>query len=164
MFCFGQKQFVTFETTNKKTIVCQGKTMGVVATLITSEEGKNFKWAGDSINFKDVKNEVAIVNTATSGDKKLKFTLFLNENKNLDTVFTVSVLPNPKIDITYSKNILGFISGKDDTIVSYKWIYNGNILSDLTYKVIKNPSKGVYKVYVVDKNGCKATSKVFTVE
>jgi len=164
-FCYGQKQFVTFETTAKGTTVCQGKRIGVIATLTpTFEENKNFKWAGDLENFLEIKDEIAMVNTSKPGKKRLKFTLVLSTGQKLDTAYIVNVNPNPEVIISFSRSTLSFANTNNENIVSFKWKYNGALVPEITDSIIKNPKIGTYQVYVIDNNGCKGTSKIINIE
>lgn len=163
--CYGQKQFVTFETTAKGATICQGKTIGVIAKLTPAfEENKNFRWAGDLENFQEVKDEIAIVNTSKPGKKRLKFTLILSESKKLDTVYIVNVNPNPEVIISFSSSTLSFANKNNTNIVSFRWKYKGALVPEITDSIIKNPKIGPYQVFVIDNNGCKGMSQIINVE
>jgi hypothetical protein len=172
LFCFaislngyGQNNFVTFETTNQSNKICQDKTLGVIATLAPEYEGyKSFEWNGDSENFKEVKDEIAIVNSSTPGEKRLKFTLSIDEKQKYETVFVVNVLPKPQVEVSYTNKKLGFSEISSSKIASYKWVFNNTILPENTKRIIDNPQLGKYRVVVTDSNGCITTSQEIIVE
>ena len=156
----AQSDFVFFETTNNTNIVCQDKTLGVIATLLTSiDEGQTYQWVNDPANIKKVKGEIAVVNTSTPGEKRLRFVLNIGENHKLDTTIVINVLPKPVVDISYNSGELSFSANGDSEISSFKWVFNGSLETDYTDKVLRNPSAGPYRVLVFDGNGCSATSK-----
>ncbi|HPQ35989.1 MAG TPA: hypothetical protein PK563_15955 [Tenuifilaceae bacterium] len=161
----AQSDFVFFETTNNTNVVCQDKTLGVIANLLTIiEEGQNYQWLSDSVNIKKIKGEIAVVNTSTPGEKRLTFVLNISENHKLDTTIVINVLPKPVVDISYNSGELSFSANGDSEISSFKWVFNGSLETDFTDKVLKNPSAGTYRVLVFDGNGCSATSKEVVVK
>lgn len=157
--------FVSFETTNQTNVVCQDKILGVIATLTPEYEYfVDYNWVSDAENIKTIKEEIAIVNSSLPGEKKLKFTLTIDEKHKLDTVFIVKVLPKPKVSLAYRDGKLSFSEDNGFETVSYKWVHNKTILSEDTSEAIENPNPGKYRVVVTDSNGCVATSQEFVIE
>lgn len=157
---FGQKQFVTFETTSKSFTVCEGKVLGIIAHIEPQFENcKSFSWKEDIDVINKAKNNVASVNTSKPGVKMLAFSLQLNNDEVLDTIITINVLPKPTASISFSdnKNSIELISTQD--IVSYKWIQNNKITDEFANESFAKPAIGNYKAQVRDNKGCVAISE-----
>lgn len=156
---FGQKTFVTFETTNKSNTICQGKTLGIIATIepgISKFQG--FKWLGDSLTLRKTSNEIAVVNTQKSGEKKITFSLTLENGIILDTSIVIVVLPKPEVQIRYDNNNINIFNKHEVELVDFSWFYDGSLIHRGFIPTFANPQKGNYKVMVKDKNGCVSTS------
>jgi len=160
----AQRPFVDFETTNQKNEVCQGKTMGVVPTLLDEYEGLDtYSWNYNAESFREVKNNIAIVNTALPGEKHLGFTLAINDSVKLDTIFVVNVLPKPDVTIRFESGKLSFTTPQVN-LSGYQWFYNGAAIDkERNEKVIKKPIAGSYRVVVTGVNGCSSSSETVTV-
>lgn len=165
-FCSkAQKPFVFFETTTKKNEVCQGKSIGVIATINSQIENFiNFKWSGDSKEILETKNEIVMVNTSESGEKRLKFTLVINHNLIYDTTYTVKVLAKSDIMLKRSGEMLSIKNDIGLLLSGFIWKYNGALLVDEKDSILRNPRNGTYQVYVIDNNGCRNSSQILTVE
>ncbi|HCT29631.1 MAG TPA: hypothetical protein DIW31_02605 [Bacteroidales bacterium] len=161
----GQKPFVFFETTKKSNEVCQGKTIGVIATINSQIENYiSFKWSGESKDVNEIRNEIVTVNSSEPGEKKLKFTLMVKENIKYDTVYIVKVLPKPDVSLDVSSKEIRVISKDILTLSGFKWKYNGVLLVEETDSVFKNPKRGSYQVFVLDNKGCRNSSQIIKVE
>jgi len=163
--CQAQKPFVFFETTTKKNEVCQGKTIGVIATINSQIENYiSYKWSGDSKDVQEANNEIVIVNTSEPGEKRLKFSLVIDHNLKYDTIFTVKVLAKPDILLKNSGKILSIKNDKGLILSGFMWKYNGELLVDEKDSILRNPNKGTFQVFVIDNNGCRNSSQIITVE
>ncbi len=163
--CQAQKPFVFFETTTRKNEVCQGKTIGVIATINSQIENYiSYEWSGDSKDIYETKNEIVIVNTSEPGEKRLKFTLVIDDKLKFDTTFKVKVFAKPNILLKSSGNTLRIINNEYSTLSGFNWKYNGELLTEEKDSILKNPQKGKFQVFVVDKKGCRSASQIITVE
>jgi len=150
---------VTFELIGPEGNVCQGKTLGIIATLTDEYQNySNFEWGGDAKNYREIRNDIAIVNTETPGEKILQFTLNIDSLTKLDTTISISILPKPSVKLSRKgKNIIA-TEVKNEALVSYRWIYDGQVLPDESSNNLSNPKPGWYRVVVTNSNGCRATS------
>lgn len=165
-FCSqAQKPFVFFETTTKKNEVCQGKNIGVIATINSQIENYiSYKWSGDPKDIQEAKNEIIIVNTSEPGEKRLKFSLVIDHNLKYDTIFTVKVLAKPDILLRSFDKTLSIKNDKELILSGFMWKYNGKLLVDERDSILRNPNKGTFQVFVIDNNGCRNSSQIITVE
>ncbi|BDX37379.1 hypothetical protein CYCD_07340 [Tenuifilaceae bacterium CYCD] len=154
IYCFGQKIFVTFETTNNSYVACQGGVLGIIANINPEYANyKKYEWRFNKENFSKIKDEIATVNTSLPGDKKLVFSITLNNNQQLDTAIYVKVLPRPAVRIYLLDNSIRV----DETVInieSYKWMLNNGLVNEFVSQPYNKPQVGLYKVIVKDKNGC----------
>lgn len=155
---YGQKNFVTFETTNNNYVVCQGSVLGIIASINSEYKGvKSFGWNFDKENVNKTQDEIVTVNTSKPGEKKLVFSIILNSGEKLDTAIYVKVLPRPDIKIQVLNNSI--VVKNSINIDSYKWMYNDLLINDFSNESYENPKLGSYKVFVKDKNGCVGISE-----
>jgi membrane carboxypeptidase/penicillin-binding protein PbpC len=161
--CYGQSRFIQFDTQGKGTRVCEGKAFGVIAIIAPDLETINAEWVYDPANFSKANKEVALVNTSTPGEKKLQFRLTLNNHEKYDTSLSVRVLPNPKVELKFTRGKLSvtYDRGENATV---SWFVDGTPIPGANDKILKNPTKGVYQVLVTDNNGCKGRSQRVTIE
>jgi len=161
----SQNSFVTFELVGSEGDVCQGKTLGIIATLADQyQSNSSFEWGGNNENYREIRNDIAIVNTETPGEKILQFTLNIDSLTKFDTTISINILPKPEVKISRKgKNIIA-TEIQNKTIASYRWIYDGKVLPDESSNAISNPKPGWYRVVVTDKKGCIATSEMLTIE
>lgn len=154
---YAQESFVNFTTTNQSYTVCQGGTIGVIASLTPRYENlTTFTWLeNDAV--REVRNEIAIVNTQTAGEKILTFSLKLNEETTLDTTITISVQPKPDVLLQFDGQKINTVVKSNFDIETCTWVRNGELL-EVTQQSIKNPEQGKYRVVVTNSNGCRATS------
>jgi hypothetical protein len=125
---FSQKTFVSFETTSGLSKTCQGKTLGVIATIEPRYEDQLVgNWVFDNDNFREVKENIAIANSSTTGEKELKYTATDKNGNTLDTVFRVTIIPNPELKVSYDGTKVSMVMRNQD-LVSYKWIINGSLV------------------------------------
>lgn len=160
---FSQEVFVSFETTSGLNKTCQGKTLGVIATIEPRYEDQLVgNWVFDNDNFREVKDNIAIVNSSTTGEKKLKYIAKDKNGNSIDSVFTISILPAPEVRVNYDGSKVSIIKGRQD-FVSYKWVINGSLFNnDKDY--LTNPEKGIYRLIAIDANGCMGSSSEITIE
>jgi hypothetical protein len=74
---------------------------------------------------------------------------------------TVNVLPKPNASITLKK---GKLSYNAESIKSFSWVFNGQVLNNVNSKVINKPNFGSYRVMVVDHNGCIGSSETIEIK
>lgn len=157
---FGQTSFVTFETTNKSFTVCEGRAFGIIAHIDPKFENyKSYSWKDDFSVIKKTQNDIISINTSKSGEKKIEFTLQLNESEVFDTVITIKILPRPIANILFSvsKNCIELKS--KDSVFSYKWMQNDKFIEEFENESFAKPSHGNYKALVKDNNGCIAVTE-----
>ncbi|MGE0078551.1 MAG: hypothetical protein AB7S48_11875 [Bacteroidales bacterium] len=162
--CFGQKQFVSFETTNNSNIVCQGSVLGIIANINPEYANyKKFEWQFNKENFNKVKDEIATVNTSLPGEKKLVFSIILVNDQQLDTVIYVKVLPKPTVSIYFLDNCIKTKENNID-VESYKWMFNNLLVDKFHNQPYNEPQAGLYRVIVKDMNGCTGISEPIQVK
>jgi hypothetical protein len=161
----GQNSFVTFELIGSEGDVCQGKTLGVIATLADQYQNYDkFEWGGDPNSYREIRENIAIVKTNMPGEKKLQFTLNIDSLTKLDTMISINILPKPEVKLSRKGKSITANEIKNETIVSYRWVYEGKVLPNENSNAVSNPKPGWYRVVVTDKNGCTATSEILTIE
>lgn len=157
---FGQKQFVTFETTSSSLTVCEGKAFGIIAHIEPKFENyQSFSWKGDLGVIKKTQNEIISINTSKPGDIKIGFTLQLSEDNVLDTIITIKILPKPLVNIQFITNKNCIELKSKENILSYKWMQNNKFVEEFLNEPFVQPTPGTYKALAKDNNGCIAISE-----
>jgi len=164
LIVYGQKDFVSFETTNNAFSVCQGSVLGIIAIINPNYKNiKNFNWDADKDALYSTKKEIAKVNTSNAGNKKIKFYIILNNDQKLDTTIIVKVLPKPNTLIQISNNTITVLSENSSTC-RYKWFFNDSLTNEFLNKPFKKPKPGQYKALVNDENGCISITNVIEIK
>jgi hypothetical protein len=161
----SQSSFVTFELIGSDGDVCQGKTLGIIATLADQYQNYNtFEWGGDPDSYREIRDNIAIVKTDIPGERTVQFTLNIDSLTKFDTTISINILPKPDVKLSRKGKSINATEIKNETIVSYRWIYEGKVLPNESSNAISNPKPGWYRVVVTDKNGCTVTSEILTIE
>lgn len=158
---FSQSYFVDFETSSGKFEACQNRSFLVIANIVLDkDEITAIEWTGEPA-IKRSTDEMAILNTSKAGLLKVKLSVTTKSGQKMDSSLVITVMPKPKVKISFKDDQVEI----DDLvhIVNYKWLYNKQVCKEFENEPYKKPKDGEYKVFVLDDNGCMATSESLTI-